>query len=57
MGIAAQSCATEYQAAVAVHLLRRCQWDDRLAADSYRRTKGYVVAARLVQDPKSRSQP
>jgi hypothetical protein len=54
IGIAAQSCATEYQAAVAVHLLRRCQWDDGPAADRYRRTKGYVVAARLVEDLKSR---
>lgn len=50
MGIAAQSCGTEYQAAVAVHLLRRCQWDDGPAADRYRRTKGFVVAARLAED-------
>jgi hypothetical protein len=55
MGIAAQSCGTEYQAAVAVHLLRRCQWDDGMAADRYRRTKGYVVAARLAEDLKGRS--
>lgn len=50
MGIAAQSCPTEYQSAVAVHLLRRCQWDDVPAADRFRRTKAYIVAARLVQD-------
>jgi hypothetical protein len=54
MGIAAQSCGTEYQAAVAVHLLRRCQWDDG-PADRYRRTKGYVVAARLTEYLKGRS--
>ncbi|MGY3135346.1 hypothetical protein ACVWZM_006028 [Bradyrhizobium sp. USDA 4501] len=41
--MANQSCPSEYQAAVAVQLLRRCQWDDGPAADRYRRTKDYVV--------------
>jgi hypothetical protein len=50
LGLAIQSCPTEYQAAVAVHLLRRCQWDDGPAAERYRRTKGYAVAARLAAD-------
>jgi hypothetical protein len=49
MGIAIQSCSTEYQAAVAAQLLRRCQWDDGPAADRFRRTKGYAVAARLAR--------
>ncbi|WP_439373492.1 hypothetical protein [Bradyrhizobium sp. DASA03120] len=49
MGIAIQSCPTEYQAAVAVQLLRRCQWDDGPAADRFRRTKGYAVASQLTQ--------
>ena len=50
MGIAAQSCATEYQTAVAVQLLRRCQWADGPAADRFRRGYGYQVAARLIDD-------
>ena len=49
MGIAIQSSSTEYQAAVAVQLLRRCQWEDGPAADRYRRTKGYAVAAQLTR--------
>jgi hypothetical protein len=49
MGIAIQSCSTEYQAAVAAQLLRRCQWDDGPAADRFRRTKGYAVAAHLAR--------
>lgn len=49
MGIAIQSCSTEYQAAVAVQLLRRCQWDDGPAADRFRRTKGYAVAGQLAR--------
>jgi hypothetical protein len=49
MGIAIQSCSTEYPAAVAAQLLRRCQWDDGPAADRFRRTKGYAVAARLAR--------
>lgn len=55
MGIAAQSCPTEYQTAVAVQLLRRCQWDDGPPADRYRRGFGYAVAARLAQDATCRS--
>lgn len=55
MGIAAQSCPTEYQTAVAVQLLRRCQWDDGPPADRYRRGLGYAVAARLAQDATCRS--
>jgi hypothetical protein len=50
MGIAIQSCATEYQSAVAVQLLRRCQWDDGPAADRYRRCVGYRIAAALAAD-------
>jgi hypothetical protein len=50
LGLAIQSCPKEYQVAVAVHLLRRCQWDDGRAADRFRRTKGYAVAARLATD-------
>ncbi|WP_342723586.1 hypothetical protein AAFG07_31235 [Bradyrhizobium sp. B097] len=49
MGIAIQCCSTEYQAAVAVQLLRRCQWDDGPAADRFRRAKGYAVAAGLAR--------
>lgn len=49
MGIAIQSCPTEYQSAVAVQLLRRCQWDDGPAADRFRRAKGYAVAAQLAR--------
>lgn len=48
MGIATQSCSTEYQSAVAVQLLRRCQWDDGPAADRFWRSHGYEVAIRLV---------
>lgn len=55
MGIAVQSCSTEYQAAVAVQLLRRCQWDDGPAADRFRRTKGYAVAAQLARDLASKT--
>jgi hypothetical protein len=55
MGIAAQSCPTEYQTAVAVQLLRRCQWDDGPPADRYRRGVGYVVAAALAEDAQRRS--
>ncbi|ATQ69054.1 hypothetical protein CQW49_15100 [Methylosinus trichosporium OB3b] len=50
MGIAAQSCPTEYQTAVAVQLLRRCQWDDGPAADRFRRGYGYLTAVRLIED-------
>jgi len=55
MGIAAQSCPTEYQTAVAVQLLRRCQWDDGAPADRFRRGVGYVVAAALAEDAQRRS--
>lgn len=54
IGLAAQSCPTEYQTAVAVQLLRRCQWNDGPAADRYRRAHGFVVAARLVDDLEAR---
>ncbi len=49
-GIAVQSCATEYQTAVAVQLLRRCQWDGHESAEHFRREHGYVVAVRLIED-------
>ncbi|PBB84543.1 phosphotransferase [Mesorhizobium sp. WSM3876] len=57
MGLAAQSCPTEYQTAVAVQLLRRCQWDDGPVADRYRRAHGFVLAARLVEDLEARRTP
>lgn len=50
MGIAAQSCDTEYQTAIAVQLLRRCRWSDGPPADRYRRSYGYRVAAALIDD-------
>lgn len=50
MGIAIQSCSTEYQAAVAVQLLRRCQWADGSSADRFRRAHGYRIAAALAVD-------
>lgn len=50
MGIATQSCATEYQSAVAVQLLRRCQWNDGPAADRFRRGYGYRIAITLIDD-------
>lgn len=57
MGLAAQCCATEYQTAVAVQLLRRCQWRGDTAADNFRRSYGYVTAInlveRLLEEPKS----
>lgn len=55
MGIAAQSCSTEYQTAVAVQLLRRCQWDNGPPADRYRRGIGYAVATELARDAAHRS--
>ena len=55
MGIAAQSCPTEYQSAVAAQLLRRCQWISEDAADRFRRGHGYIVATSLVQDAVKRS--
>ncbi|OJU36531.1 MAG: hypothetical protein BGN99_24205 [Alphaproteobacteria bacterium 65-37] len=50
MGIAAQSCPTEYQTAVAVQLLRRCRWSNGPAADRFRRGYGYRIAVALVED-------
>jgi hypothetical protein len=50
MGIAIQSCPTEYQTAVSVQLLRRCQWADGPPADRFRRSYGYRIAAHLVGD-------
>ena len=50
LGIAIQSCPSEYQTAVAVQLLRRCQWADGCAADRGRRATGYRIAAQLVDD-------
>lgn len=50
MGIAVQSCASEYQTAVAVQLLRRCQWADGCPGDRGRRAAGYRIAARLVDN-------
>lgn len=50
LGIAVQSCPTEYEAAVAVSLLRRCMWDNGCTADRFRRAHGYVIAARLIAD-------
>ena len=48
IGLSAQSCATEYQSAVAVQLLRRCQWPGPSRADQFRRAHGYLVASRLA---------
>lgn len=50
MGLATQSCATEYQTAVAVQLLRRCRWSDGSAADRFRRGYGYRTAVALIED-------
>lgn len=50
LGIAIQSCPTEYQTAVAVQLLRRSQWADGRTHDRFRRGYSYLVAARLVAD-------
>ena len=49
LGLAAQTEEGEYQSAVAVHLLRRCQWDNGKTHEGYRRTKGYLIAAQLVR--------
>jgi hypothetical protein len=57
LGIAVQSCPTEYQTAVAVSLLRRCMWDNGCAADKFRRAHGYVIAAGLTTDLKARLSP
>lgn len=56
MGLAVQSCPDEYQTAVAIQLLRRCQWDGVPNPDRFRRGHGYVVAARLIEDLKQRSE-
>ncbi|GLS33071.1 Phosphotransferase enzyme family protein [Mesorhizobium albiziae] len=49
-GLAIQSCPDEYQTAVAVQLLRRCQWNDGPPGDRGRRAHGYRLAAALVAD-------
>jgi hypothetical protein len=49
LGLAAQTEEGEYQTAVAVHLLRRCQWEDGKTHDVYRRAKGFLIAAQLVR--------
>ena len=56
LGIAVQTCPTEYQPAVAVHLLRRCQWEDDCGADRFRRSHGYLVAAKLTADLQAQAQ-
>ncbi len=53
LGIAIQSCPGEYQTAVAVQLLRRCQWSDGPPGDRGRRAKGYALAVTLVDDLKA----
>ena len=50
LGIAAQSCPTEYQTAIGVQLFRRCQWDDRPPAETFRRVHGYCIAVKLAED-------
>lgn len=50
IGLATQDCLTEYQTAVAVQLLRRCQWDNGPIADRYRRSHGFIIASRLIED-------
>ncbi|RWH78088.1 phosphotransferase [Mesorhizobium sp.] len=57
LGIAVQSCSSEYEAAVAVSLLRRCMWDDGCTADRFRRAHGYVVASRLIADLQNENGP
>ena len=52
LGIAIQSCPSEYQTAVAVQLLRRCQWADGCAGDRGRRALGYRIAAGIVETVK-----
>lgn len=49
-GLAAQTEAGEYQIAVAVQLMRRCQWADGETHDTYRRMHGYRIAELLVSD-------
>lgn len=49
-GLAAQSEPGEYQIAVAVQLLRRCQWADGKTHDIFRRMHGYRIAERLTND-------
>ncbi|MET2829297.1 hypothetical protein [Mesorhizobium shangrilense] len=50
MGIAIQSCANEYQTAIAVQLFRRCQWADGMSGDRGRRAMGYRIVATVVAD-------
>lgn len=56
LGIAVQTCRTEYQSAVAVHLLRRCQWEADCGADRFRRGHGYLIAAKLTADLQAQPQ-
>lgn len=56
LGIGVQTCPTEYQSAVAVHLLRRCQWEADCGADRFRRSHGYLVAAKLAADLQAQAQ-
>lgn len=55
-GKAIQTCPNEYQSAVAVNLLRRCQWAADSEADRFRRAHGYLVAARLTADLKAQEE-
>jgi hypothetical protein len=48
LAIATQSCPNEYQTAVAVQLLHRCEWDDGSPADRFRRGYGYRIATALT---------
>lgn len=47
-GLAAELEPGEYLIAVAVQLLRRCQWADGETHDIYRRMQGYRIAERLI---------
>jgi len=57
MACAARTCATEYESAVAVYMLRRALFPSANPCDQFRRTYAYVCAARLIghlitRDPK-----
>lgn len=49
-GLTAQFEPGEYQSAIAVQLLRRCQWADGETHDIYRRMHGYRIAERLTNN-------
>ncbi|WP_064697334.1 phosphotransferase [Rhizobium aegyptiacum] len=49
-GIASQTSSKEYQVAVAIQLLRRCQWEGENDADRYRRCYAYMTALKLILD-------